>query len=45
MAAAKAAMVVAGGREVRVSSPDRVIYEATDTTPEVTKLMVAEYCA
>jgi DNA ligase D-like protein (predicted polymerase) len=45
MAAAKAAMVVAGGREVRVSSPDRVIYEATDTTPEVTKLMVAQYVA
>ena len=38
-------MVVAGGREVRVSSPDRVIYEATDTTPEVTKVMVAEYFA
>jgi DNA ligase D-like protein (predicted polymerase) len=30
---------------VRVSSPDRVIYEATDTTPAVTKLMVAEYVA
>jgi DNA ligase D-like protein (predicted polymerase) len=40
-----AAEVVAGGREVRVSSPDRVIYEATDRTPEVTKLMVAEYFA
>jgi DNA ligase D-like protein (predicted polymerase) len=26
-----------------VSSPDRVIYEATDRTSEVTKLMVAEY--
>jgi DNA ligase D-like protein (predicted polymerase) len=37
--------VEAGGRAVRVSSPDRVIYEATDTTPEVTKLMVAEYFA
>ncbi|MBB6627078.1 DNA polymerase domain-containing protein [Nocardioides sp. KIGAM211] len=37
--------VDAGGRAVRVSSPDRVIYEATDTTPEVTKLMVAEYFA
>src|SRR5918997_1960861 len=35
--------VEAGGRAVRVSSPDRVIYEATDRTPEVTKLMVAEY--
>ena len=37
--------VEAGGRTVRVSSPDRVIYEATDHTPEVTKLMVAEYFA
>ncbi len=45
MAKTPAAMVVAGGREVRVSSPDRVIYEATDHTPEVTKLMVAEYFA
>jgi DNA ligase D-like protein (predicted polymerase) len=34
-----------GDRTVRVSSPDRVIYEATDHTPEVTKLMVAEYVA
>jgi DNA ligase D-like protein (predicted polymerase) len=40
-----AAEVVAGGRTVRISSPDRVIYEATDRTPEVTKLMVAEYFA
>ncbi|MDP2773102.1 MAG: DNA polymerase domain-containing protein [Nocardioides sp.] len=37
--------VDAGGRAVRVSSPDRVIYEATDHTPEVTKLMVAQYFA
>jgi DNA ligase D-like protein (predicted polymerase) len=44
-AARKASIVEAGGREVRVSSPDRVIYEATDRTPEVTKLMVAEYFA
>src|SRR5919112_1076585 len=40
-----AAEVDAGGRAVRVSSPERVIYEATDRTPEVTKLMVAEYFA
>jgi DNA ligase D-like protein (predicted polymerase) len=40
---AAAVEVQAGDRAVRVSSPDRVIYEATDTTPEVTKLMVAEY--
>jgi len=37
--------VQAGDRAVRVSSPDRVIYEATDRTPEVTKVMVAEYFA
>src|SRR5580765_8203352 len=40
-----AAEVVAGDRAVRVSSPDRVIYEATEHTPEVTKLMVAEFFA
>jgi DNA ligase D-like protein (predicted polymerase) len=34
-----------GDRAVRVSSPDRVIYEATEGTPEVTKLMVAQYVA
>ena len=45
MAKAAAAEVVAGERAVRVSSPDRVIYPATDRTPEVTKLMVAEYFA
>src|SRR3954449_9484988 len=42
---APATEVVAGDRAVRVSSPDRVIYPATDNTPEVTKLMVAEYFA
>ncbi|MDF0530477.1 DNA polymerase domain-containing protein [Tsukamurella sp. 8F] len=49
MAKAPAAEVVVPGpegeRAVRVSSPDRVIYPATDTTPAVTKLMVAEYVA
>ena len=45
MAKTAAATVQAGEREVRVSSPDRVIYEATERTPEVTKLMVAEYFA
>ena len=34
-----------GDREVRVSSPDRVVYEATDWAPEVTKLQVCEYFA
>ena len=33
----------AAGRTVRVSNPDRVIYPATQSTPEVTKLMVVEY--
>ena len=45
MAKPPAAEVDAGGRAVRVSSPDRVIYEATDRSPEVTKLMVAEFFA
>ncbi|MXG91991.1 non-homologous end-joining DNA ligase LigD [Nocardioides flavescens] len=45
MAKATAVEVQAGERAVRVSSPDRVIYEATDTTSEVTKAMVAEYFA
>src|ERR687885_2365943 len=41
--ASPAAEVDAGGRAVRVSNPDRVIYEATDRTPEATKLQVVEY--
>ncbi len=41
--AAKAVEVDADGEPVRVSSPDRVIYPATDTTAEVTKLQVVEY--
>jgi len=45
MAKDAAAVVDAGGREVRVSSPDRVIYEATERTPEATKLQVAEFFA
>src|SRR5687767_13304494 len=45
MAKASEAYVRAGEREVRISSPERVIYEATEATPEVTKLMVAEYFA
>src|SRR5215217_9619400 len=35
--------VEAAGRAVRVTSPDRLIYEATERTPEVTKLQVVEY--
>ena len=45
MAKPTAAEVIAGDRAVRVSSPERVIYPATETTPEVTKLMVAQYFA
>jgi DNA ligase D-like protein (predicted polymerase) len=41
--ATRATQVEAGGRMVRVSSPDRVIYQATDRTAEVTKLQVVEY--
>ncbi|WP_445255839.1 DNA polymerase domain-containing protein [Nocardioides aurantiacus] len=36
-------IVAADDLEVRVTSPDRVIYPATDRTPEVTKLQVVEY--
>ncbi|RJS45322.1 non-homologous end-joining DNA ligase [Nocardioides cavernaquae] len=45
MPKAPAAEVIAGGRAVRISSPDRVIYEATERTPAITKLDVAEYFA
>ncbi|TDW86266.1 DNA polymerase domain-containing protein [Kribbella sp. VKM Ac-2566] len=43
MAKSTAVMLTVGDREVRVSSPDRVAYEATDWAPEVTKLQVCEY--
>lgn len=45
MAKTAAAFVTSGDREVRVSSPDRVVYEATDRTPAITKLQVCEYFA
>ena len=38
-----ATTVDAGGREVRVSSPDRVLFPATDRSPAITKLDVVEY--
>jgi DNA ligase D-like protein (predicted polymerase) len=41
--ASDAVEIEAGVRTVRVSSPTRVIYEPTDFSAEVTKLMVAEY--
>lgn len=40
---AKDAMVVAGEHEVRVSSPDRVIYEETPWSSAITKQQVVEY--
>jgi DNA ligase D len=43
MAKSEATTVEAGGREVRVSSPDRVIFPETDRTPAITKLDVVEY--
>jgi DNA ligase D len=44
MPAAETTVDVAG-RAVRVSSPDRVMYPATDTTPDATKADVARYYA
>jgi len=41
--AASEAIVDAAGRDVRVSSPERVIFPATERTPEITKLDIAEY--
>ena len=43
--ASEATEIEAGGRMVRVSSPSRVIYPATEHTAEITKVMVAEYYA
>jgi DNA ligase D len=45
MAKSAAATVTAGGREVRVTSPDRVVFEATDRTRAISKLQVCEYFA
>src|SRR3954468_7333895 len=41
--AATEAMIEAGGREVRVSSAERVIFPATDRTGDITKVDVARY--
>jgi DNA ligase D-like protein (predicted polymerase) len=43
MPASEATIVEAGDREVRVSSPDRVIFPSTERTPAITKLDVARY--
>ena len=45
MAKTPAAYVTAGEREVRVSSPDRVVFEATASTPAISKLEVCQYFA
>jgi DNA ligase D len=41
--ASPATQIDAGGRALRVTNPDRVVYEATEGSPEVTKLEVVEY--
>src|SRR5205085_3726430 len=43
MAKSQDTTVDAGGRELRVSNPDRVIFPATKRTPAVTKLDIVEY--
>jgi DNA ligase D len=43
MAKTEATTVDAGGRELRVSSPDRVIFPKTEHTAELTKLDIVEY--
>jgi DNA ligase D len=43
MPASEATTIDAGGRDLRVSSPDRVIFPATERTGEVTKLDVVRY--
>src|SRR5690348_9171841 len=43
MAKTDATILDAGGRDLRVSSPDRVIFPPTERTPAITKLDVVEY--
>ncbi|MFN8173759.1 MAG: non-homologous end-joining DNA ligase [Solirubrobacteraceae bacterium] len=43
MASAKATVLDAGGRELRVSNPDRVIFPATERSAALTKLEIVEY--
>jgi DNA ligase D len=43
MAASETTIVDAGGRALRVSSPDRVIFPMTERAPAVTKLDVVKY--
>jgi len=43
MPKADATTIDAGGRDLRVTSADRVIFPATEHTPEITKLQIVEY--
>src|SRR3954464_15968313 len=43
MAPTDATTIDAGGRELRVTSGDRVIFPATEHTPEFTKLDIVNY--
>ena len=43
MAASEAMIVDAGGRDLRVSSPDRVIFPMTERSGAVTKLDIVRY--
>ncbi|MEA2355635.1 MAG: hypothetical protein QOD61_1764, partial [Solirubrobacteraceae bacterium] len=43
MPASEASVLEVGDRDLRVSSPDRVIFPSTDRTPAVTKLDVVRY--
>ena len=43
MPSSDATYLDAGGRELRVTSGDRVIFPASERTAEVTKLDVVEY--
>jgi DNA ligase D len=43
MAPAEATTIDAGGRDLRVTSADRVIFPSTERTPEITKLDIVKY--
>ncbi len=45
MAKVPATQLQVGAREVRVSSPDRILFESTATTPALTKLDICSYFA
>src|SRR4051794_40882954 len=43
MAPSEATTIDAGGRDLRVTSGDRVIFPATERTPDITKLDIVNY--